>query len=175
MGRQFRYYMVDDDNIKAVIEAMVQSGFDVVVPHYRAENAAGHKKAGVYYETRRAAPDMLYQMTSPAGLVRLHRAEYGPFHARSDPSLEWLQARFSKSGRKLVESRLYFDTQYRERYGAEVYARLQKDFQYLSRVIGTLAPMTSIEVHGRSYRARMDARTCGLPAEWLHVWTGLIT
>lgn len=159
MGRQFRYYMLDDNNIKAVIESIIQSGFDVVVARYLAENIPNNKKARVYYETRNVSADVLYQMTSPAGLVRLHRAEYGRFSSRSDPSIEWLQARLGKQGHELVESRLYFDTQYRNRYGAEVYNRLQKDFNYLSRVIGKLAPMTSIEINGTLYRARMDEQT----------------
>ena len=159
MGRQFRYYMVDEKNIRAVMEAMVQSGFDVVITRYSAENAPNHKKAKIYYETRRAGLDMLYQMTSPAGLVRLHKAEYGLYRSRSDPSIEWLQARFGRQGRKLVESRLYFDTQYRDRYGAEVYDRLLKDFKYLAGVIGKLAPVTSIQINGTLYHARMDERT----------------
>ena len=47
MGRQFRYYMLDDNNIKAVIEAIIQSGFDVVVTRYLAENIPNNKKARV--------------------------------------------------------------------------------------------------------------------------------
>lgn len=154
MGRQTRFYMMDERNVRTLAEAFGQNGFELILSK-RIQNEDG--KVSVILEPTRIDNSVLVQTQYLRGVCRFRKPEYGAFESYvSSPCIEWAHRQTKLYADKLPVSRLYINTQYSDRWKPSILELLLKDYKTLTKIVNKLAPVTSVEVNGHLVRARMD-------------------
>lgn len=154
MGRQMRFYMMDVRNVQTLAETFVQNGFELIT-YKRIQNEDG--TTSLICEHTRLDHSFIELDPYVFRLYRFRKSEYGACeNCLSAPCIEWSRRQITLCDDKLPVSRLYINTQDRDRWEHGVLELLQKDYKTFTRLANKLAPVTSVEVNGHLVRARMD-------------------
>ena len=154
MGRQTRFYMMDEHNIKLLADALIQNGFEIML-YQLLQNDDG--TTSPTYQPTRIDDSVLEQTQYLLGPHRFRKPEYGKFKSYSEsPYIEWIRRSTAPSNGMLPASRIYINTQYSDRWEPGVLELLQKDYKALTKIVSKLTPMTSVDRNGTIVRARMD-------------------
>lgn len=154
MGRQTRFYMMDERNVRILAETFMQNGFELILSK-RIQNGDG--KVSVIFEPTRIDNSVLVQTQYLRGVNRFRKPEYREFNCfYESPHIEWGQRPTKLCNGRLPVSRLCINTYYSDRWPPEVFELLQKDYKALIKVVNKLTPLTSVDRNGSIVRARMD-------------------
>lgn len=154
MGRQIRFYMMDDCSGRLLIDAFIQNGLELILSK-RIQNETG--MASTVFESARIDDSVLAQTQYLRGVCRFRKPEYGTFESYvSSPCIEWTHRQTKLYADRLPVSRLYINTQCSDRWEPGALELLLKDYKALTKVVNKLAPLSSVEVNGVLIRARMD-------------------